>query len=58
MIIMFSDGKQVLFLKEMLPFLGQSIKILLEGHIWRELWLGLQYLVVYLAVPVSTCPAW
>lgn len=33
MIIMFSDGKQVLFLKEMLPFLGQSIKILLEGHI-------------------------
>lgn len=43
LIIMFSAEKLNVILKEMVTFLGQSIKILLEGHIWRELWLGLQY---------------
>lgn len=28
------------------------------GPYMKRAWLGLQYLVVYLAVPVSTCPAW
>lgn len=59
LIFMFSDKKVSGFFKGNVDIFGSVDKDSFGGpYMKRELWLGLQYLVVYLAVPVSTCPAW